>query len=169
MKEQIEILEADVKRLQKEIAEAYAEVNDSRSVICNLENEVSEWKRRAESSQKARTQFEKEVAELEAENVDKQDWRRTAEFYMKAMLKAQAERDVIEEKRREDIAQCIELLKDVLWQACGVGDWEEGKGGPICTKGLSAYEDACEYLTKRGHLRMYGRVTGRLLETKDEK
>jgi hypothetical protein len=100
---------------------------------------------------------------------DKQDWRRTAEFYMKAMFRAQAERDAIEEKRREDTAQAIDLLKDVMWQACGVGNWEEGKGGPICTKGLSAYEDACEYLAKRGHLRMYGRVTGRLLETKDKK
>jgi peptidoglycan hydrolase CwlO-like protein len=52
MKEQIEILEADIKRLEKEIAEAYAEVNDSRSVICNLENELSEWKMRAEKANK---------------------------------------------------------------------------------------------------------------------
>jgi septal ring factor EnvC (AmiA/AmiB activator) len=69
MKEQIEILEADVKRLQKEIAEAYAEVNDSRSVICNLENEVSKLKaENAELHKSINEVFRPEVDKLNKEN-----------------------------------------------------------------------------------------------------
>jgi len=42
--------------------------------------------------------------------------------------------------------ECDELLLDVLYQACG-----DGKG-EIDNQCLSAYEDACEYLKKKGIL-----------------
>ncbi len=39
------------------------------------------------------------------------------------------------------------LLLDVLWEACGADE-----GWMIDNRSMSSYEDACEYLRKKGYL-----------------
>jgi len=53
-----------------------------------------------------------------------------------------------------------ELILDVLIQACG-----NQEGTEIDNKCLSAFEDACDYLTERGYLQT---LNGRIYKLKQE-
>ena len=65
-------------------------------------------------------------------------------------------------KIKIDTSEYDELLLDVLFQACGIED------GKIDNQCLSAYEEACDYLTEKG---LITTQNGRIytVKEKDEK
>jgi len=68
------------------------------------------------------------------------------------------------EETKQAYVPCLYLLESVLWQACGEGEWKEGKGGRVCNSGLKAYEEAMEYLSKADRIRDYNGICGWLVE-----
>ena len=59
-----------------------------------------------------------------------------------------------------DTSKFDELLLDVLWQSCGTD-----KEGELDNQCLSAYEDACDYLTEQGYLTT---LNGRIYTVKEK-
>lgn len=57
-----------------------------------------------------------------------------------------------------ELPEHIEVLLDVLWQACGdeKNDW-------FCSDALSAYRDGIEYLVQQGYLYRLGKGYGRMV------
>ena len=64
-------------------------------------------------------------------------------------------------KIKIDTSEFDELLLDVLIQACVNGNDEN----MIDNQCLSAYEDACDYLTEKGYLNT---INGRIYNLKDK-
>jgi len=68
---------------------------------------------------------------------------------------------MITPKIKIDTSEFDELLLDVLIQACVNGNDEN----MIDNQCLSAYEDACDYLTEKGYLNT---INGRIYNLKDK-
>jgi DNA repair exonuclease SbcCD ATPase subunit len=137
------------KKLRKEIEKLKAELDSVRDQLQQATDYVGELERennRLERGERMKTEAERLRAEARRQND-------AAKYYCDLMVKYLGERDEV----RKENTELIEILCDTLYQACGEN------GNVIDNRCLSAYEDACQFLNRKGKFKDYNGRTGILV------